>query len=562
MSCSKPHTINKNLLRQGVMLSIDQPSITGANRPTISDARSCQQWLAALPLTNAATAHAELQLQLDLLNHTSALAGIERWRILEQLRESILYVQGEMAKRYIGKAMPLDSNEAGIWKKSLGLWQAFSQGYQICLQNYEDNDKALAPQAPALFQRILRLCGQQMLEYQRLYQSVPDSLWRQLHKTYAQAEEAGLAKTPVVDPLNRMVEGTRPESAYVQALLLDLADPFHFNAKHIDQVERWLDKWASRVAVQTEPLAARPEIKLPELVMELNSPSGLRSLRPGEKGPKLRYLDLSLLAATLAKRIRHLRKGGAPSELDIGNDCQQPGCEVLLVRLFQAWCEPQQHRAYERRAAGEKAQVSFSIAAIHFFCNGSKPFRQPGESNIPDLGWREAQDLQLFGHISDQTKRLSASQIGFAVENWQIRDESALGFKLAADGLHAARVSLNQLVAIRHPEAKHFAIGTIRWMRFDDNGDLNVGVRAFPGIPMAVGIRAPVLIASLQNKFLQGFLLPEIPALKEPATLVLPHGWYGLNKQLELHIDTTLVVRLGTVLERGSDFERVTFTLK
>lgn len=544
------------------MLSIDQPSITGANRTTISDARSCQQWLAALPLTNAAAAHGELQLQLDLLNHTSALSGIERWRILEQLRESIYFVQGEVTKRYVGKPMPLEANELAIWKKALALWQAFTQGYLICLQNYEDNDKALGSHAPHIFQRILRLCGQQMLEYQRLYQSVPDPLWRQLHKTYAQAEEAGLARTPLVDPLNRMVEGTRAESAYVQALLLDLADPFHFNAKHIDQVDRWLDKWASRVTLQTDRTAIRPEIRLPDLIVDLNGGSGLRPAHPGEKSGHLRYIDLSLLAATLAKRIRHLRKGGEPAELDIGNDCQQPGCEMLLVRLYQAWCEPQQHRAYERRSAGEKAQVSFSIAAIHFFCNGSKPFRQPGESNIPDLGWREAQDLQLFGHISDQTKKLSASQIGFAAENWQIRDESALGFKLAADGLHAARVNLNQLVAIRHPEAKHFAIGTIRWMRFDANGDLNIGVRAFPGIPMAVGIRAPVLIASLQNKFLQAFLLPEIPALKEPATLVLPHGWFGANKQLELHIDTTLIVRLGQVLERGADFERVTFSLK
>ena len=79
---------------------------------------------------------------------------------------------------------------------------------------------------------------------------------------------------------------------------------------------------------------------------------------------------------------------------------------------------------------------------------------------------------------------------------------------------------------------------------------------------MAVGIRAPVLISTLQNKFIQAFLLPEIPALKEPATLVLPHGWYGPNKQLELHIDDTLIVRLTQIIDRGADFERVAFEVK
>ena len=546
------------------MLSIDEPSITGAHRPIISDAKSCEQWLAALPLTNAPAAHTELQLQLDLLNHTSALSGVERLRIFEQLRESIQYVQDEVAKKYAGKPVPLDANETALWKKVLTLWQGFTQGYQICLQNYLDNDQALTSFAPVILQRIICLTGQQMLEHQRLYQCVPEALWKQLHKTYASAEKSGLEKIVVKDSLNHMVAGASTEAAYLQVLLMDLADPFHLSAKQLGQLERWLNKWAARVNLTKIPSApAHPELKLPAWVVDLNRPAGIQyGTPPLETGPAIRHLDVNLLTATLVKRIKHLRKGGAPGELDVGEDCQQPACEALLMWLYQQWCEPPQHRAYERRAGEEKAQVAFGMAAIHFFCNGGKPFRQPGERDHPDVGWREAQDLKIFGQISSQTKKLHASQIGFAVENWQIQDESALGFNLVANGLHAARVMLNQLVAIRHPQAKHFAIGMIRWMRFDPNGDLNIGLRAFPGIPMAVGIRAPVLIPTLQNKFLQAFLLPEIPALKEPATLVLPHGWFGPNKQLELHIDDTLNVRLAAVIERGADFERVTFSVK
>ena len=186
----------------------------------------------------------------------------------------------------------------------------------------------------------------------------------------------------------------------------------------------------------------------------------------------------------------------------------------------------------------------------------------PGERSHQDLTWREVEDFQMFGRVSSQTQKLQASQVGFATENWQIQDESALGFRLIADGLHAARVTLNQLVAIRHPQAKHFAIGHVRWIRFDADDELNIGIHAFPGIPMAVGIRAPVLISTLQNKFTQAFLLPEIPTIKEAATLILPQGWYGPNKILELHIDDTLRLRLTQLIERGADFERVAFEVK
>ena len=100
----------------------------------------------------------------------------------------------------------------------------------------------------------------------------------------------------------------------------------------------------------------------------------------------------------------------------------------------------------------------------------------------------------------------------------------------------------------------------MRWLRFDANGDLNAGIHAFPH-PHGGGHSRAGVDPTLQNKFIQAFL-PEIPTIKEPATLVLPHGWYGPNKQLELHIDNTLHVRMTRIVERGADFERVTFEIK
>ncbi len=547
------------------MLSSEPPPLTGATqRPPITDAKSCRQWLDALPLSNTAAAHAEVALQLDLLNHSSALSGIERLRILELLREPVRDLQEGMAKKYIGKPVPLDEAEEAVWKKVVALWAAMSRGYKICLQNFADNDHGLKNQGALLYQRALRLTGVEMLERYRVYRDIPVSLWKQLHRLFAAAEAAGLAKTPVKDPLNRMVEGSSPEGAYVQALLLDFADPFHLNARQIDQIDRWLDKWAGRVNLLKAPAAPpRPDVQLPALVTDLERGSGLAFGTEFDTGPSVRHLDTTLLAATLIKRIRHLRKGGAPADLDVGSDCVQPACEQALTRLYQAWCEPMQPRAYERRKSDVKAQVSFTVAAIHFFCNGGKPLRQPGGTDQPQLSWREAQDFQMFGHVSANTQRMRSTQRGFAAESWQIEDECALGFRLTADGLRAARLTLNQLIAVRHPQAPNFAIGHIRWMRFEgEGGDLHIGVRTFPGIPMAVGIRAPVLIPSLQNKFQPAFLLPEIPAVSQPASLVLPKGWYAPSKHLELQLEQPIDIRLTTLLDHGADFDRVRFELK
>jgi hypothetical protein len=46
--------------------------------------------------------------------------------------------------------------------------------------------------------------------------------------------------------------------------------------------------------------------------------------------------------------------------------------------------------------------------------------------------------------------------------------------------------------------------------------------------------------------------------VKSPPTLVLPAGWFKPNRVLEVG-DKPDRVRLTEVLERGSDFERVTY---
>jgi hypothetical protein len=172
------------------------------------------------------------------------------------------------------------------------------------------------------------------------------------------------------------------------------------------------------------------------------------------------------------------------------------------------------------------------------------------------------QDIQLFGHVSNHTAKMQASQRGYALESWQIVDESALGFRLGADGMHAARIHQNQLVAVRAPDARSFALGEVRWLRFRPDGMLQMGVRTFPGIPIAVGVRPPVLISSLPGKYQPAFLLPEIPALRTPASIVLPTGWYNQNRPLEILFEDKLTVRLTGLLDKGTDFERVAFTFK
>ena len=48
-------------------------------------------------------------------------------------------------------------------------------------------------------------------------------------------------------------------------------------------------------------------------------------------------------------------------------------------------------------------------------------------------------------------------------------------------------------------------------------------------------------------------------AFKAPETLVLPSGWFKPERAIEVYTDNARQVRLASVVDRGADFERVTF---
>ena len=69
----------------------------------------------------------------------------------------------------------------------------------------------------------------------------------------------------------------------------------------------------------------------------------------------------------------------------------------------------------------------------------------------------------------------------------------------------------------------------------------------------------PTGLNAQNEKYVPAFALGAVPALGAPATLVLPAGWYKPKRVLELFADAPLRARLTEVLERGIDFERVSY---
>ena len=518
------------------------------------DSASCKRWIESLPLTNVQSAQHALTQQIARVRQ-AGIAPLELLRVLETLREPVGYVQNELARKYTGKALPLETAEAAVWTRVLALWQELIDGYLACRDAHARGDPGLRSHGALIVMRCLRYTSCAMFEHYRIYRQAPAAPWEKLHQLYAFAEHSGFAHAAVADAFGHQEVDASCTAAYCQALLAQLANPFALSGRQLGFLARWIEQWSGLVNLAPQPL---PPSAIPALAVDLADRAGPVFAAGIEPLASLRYLDLEQLGRTLRQLITLLKQGQTPAQLGLGEDARQPGCESLLMLLYIQWCRAGTGRGEQRDLSAEKAQVCLGMHAAHFYLTG-RAFRAPGSG----LSRQEEHDMQLFGHISERTERMLVSSQSSAVESWQLLNQSSSGFMCMLREPDARmRIDHNQLVAVRRGTSKLFYLGLVQWLRVEENNELFVGVRLFPGIARAVAMRPANFNApSGSTGFERGLLLPELPAPATPATLILPTGWYQPGRFVELHGGQKQIAKLVNLLEKGSDFERCTVTL-
>jgi hypothetical protein len=95
------------------------------------------------------------------------------------------------------------------------------------------------------------------------------------------------------------------------------------------------------------------------------------------------------------------------------------------------------------------------------------------------------------------------------------------------------------------------------------SGQLQMGVQYLPGVAQAVTLKyADAGPAS--GKSVPALLLPAMPALKIPASLIVPRDIFQANRGCELVQPgkEKFNIKMGFSVSGGADFERISFTQK
>jgi hypothetical protein len=502
-----------------------------------TDARAIRQWIENLPLINIDKTVTLLEGALDEINGYN-LPDAERFEALELFARPVAHVNDSLKKKYLGRPIPLKGSALAHAEKAIDLCLRMATGYKI-LAALLDRKTDASPQMATAIHRAIHYYSEILISNYQTYTQHPAGTWGNLNALYALAEKHALATRSIASVATQQEATASIEDSYKQALLLCLACPYRLRQNEIRQVYELLSQWAPYSTLLDsgdgdtgDYFSCRLDCDEPPAYKTLRQASGADSY--------CRFLSTRDMAAPVNATLSEYRSSrqhiGLPEE-------------KTLQRLLMSWGVMPERR-FTRHRRDDEVQLLLGLDHIHeviaepatstetardgedHTIRDSEYLSDPTfeQSTVVNIDWLTGSNAGGNGQAGDdaRAKTFPGSTIKAAgkpsMETWKVQDMSAGGYSLLRETDKASGAQVGELVAINtdiQKDENSWQLGVIRWMKSTPQSGLELGIQMLA--PGAKAIRAAICNEkSSEGNKMNGFLLPEIRALNQPATLLLP----------------------------------------
>ncbi|MDD2883985.1 MAG: hypothetical protein PHT48_02940 [Dechloromonas sp.] len=520
--------------------------------PVVGSVQAATDYLAVLPVDDPVRYEQGVLSLLDSLLRVPPQPDV-LFGVLERLRAGVGRVREELARHYSQRPVPLSELETLAFLRCQAVLQRMAQAYALCAQRVDmpppssDAQQFLAE----VLQRCLYYNGRLIFEHYRACRELVGGCWLAVHAAYKVAEELSLAERSVTDRFMASAE-TCCLATYASILLSDLAGPASQGARNIDMIRRWAELWSSKAQVLRPPVSE--ERTLP-IHLDRDVPL-CPAEGAGETTANLRLFDIRAVGREARHALAKLKKTSRPEQLGLG---EEPAGKVihLLQSLVAPWSQSLAVRRFRRFASDGQARLTSGLEAIYQQVAG-----QPFVAQDSRQAYSRGDHVQLHIFRDKVAAAVVPLDVAEQTESWRVLNHSASGFRLRRDG-PGHSLQHGQLVAVCPPDSKRFFLAHVTWLVENQAGALVCGLSILPGLPQALAVRLLPLpsegVPAL--RYAVAFKLPAVPGVGEEPSLVLPLGLYQASRTLETRQDKRLGrLRMLNILQRGSDFDRVSYS--
>lgn len=483
-----------------------------------TQARGVKLWIEGLPLANAGATAKLLYNGLRELNATEVDAG-SRIEILELLRQPVLFVMAGMEKHVLNQPLPLPAQKRQIGQVIRDFHHELAVGYRIAVADL-CGPRGAVPflrgkyVGAALTRAATHLCGVMQKAY-LCYAEVPTGTLSALHAVMAYATVSGTHDRLVPDPLYGNASYS-PQIAYLQAMLLSLANPYRLTQKEMIELGEAARIWSWQCELRFD-----------------GGGQGVFVIDPAsDAAPGTRPLDGAFWRLETQRLVTNLREQVARVRAE-GNGLTMPLIQPksrlgqgealaadLLDRVLDAWGFSGE-RGHPRMPGGHDLDSAIGMQAAHQCVNVGQDFNGFVQQLLQaGISLSDRERSGVWSQANAENARLSLQRV-------RVLDQSLGGYRIAWEHADTLRARVGELIVLAAPpmaedddEPRDWLLGILRWLKATRSDGLEAGVQLLARRTEAVALRT--LSDDGRSSVLHRALLLDPLESGDPPALVVP----------------------------------------
>ena len=486
--------------------------------------------LAGLETKDPVTALEEVSGYLDQVKTADGLAALRGYEIVDLLDRTARPQYRKLNQLYVSEAHRLTKFQQGRIAAAAGtLCQQLADGYRFCLAKYEVGAigaSALRQHLPRITARAIRAYGGQLKWSLLRYGPVEGRTWEGLGQLYVAAQSLGFLGEPLV--LYRGSTGrSSPEHEFLKVLMLAVSSPDSLLPIQLDITERLIARFAPNLA------SSRQAGDGLHYVFELSAARAPgRLARISGLPPSTLFFGPGTASRQVDELIAVIEQHNAvPSDLTLGTEHRLERVEEALRHLQRYWSRDLPERRQRRRRHVE------SVTVVHEF----------------------AEVVANAGGLFLESPFISND------ETWTVEDKSEGGFSAVVREPQGHWIRVGQLIGVRRDEGVTWAVGIVRRVTSDEQGNRRVGVELLSHGGAAVTVLPAAISERDEGIAPDGeicVLLSSSSVQTGEVTLLMRPGLFRRGRELAMRAyDRSYVLSPLGLSEKGEDFELVRFRI-
>lgn len=518
----------------------------------VSTAGGIEAWAKKLPMANTGESARQLFSAITEINHWQA-EPLLRLKALEIIRPYIYSINTQLAKHFLVSSVALNSKQLKVAQLSQALQSNLSIGYKLVIvDGIRQKKSGLSVKAFALaIHRAMTEISQGILLSYQLYQQPAEHSWLEINQLYLFAEANRWLDVEIGDKQTKFLSNSTIKQRFIHIHLLAVAKPNNLRQQELALLYNCLELWVK----ECEVTAGDNESALFIIHLYRDRTAIFRQNLRADQYTLFRGIN----TLGLIKKLKLWSTNPQQKAITVPKQIT----DSLLAHVIQAWSVHAQ-RVFRRVNTEGRLHLCLGLTALHYYCAQKQNFekllnelrtdkktvdysKERARSTLVDDVWAHAfdADSKPEGFASDADITYVSSNTSKTEEENKhpthqadIVNASPGGYSIRWQGVTPTNLQAGELLGIMEEDSRHWAVGVIRWIHKASHTETKVGIELLSPNAEAGGA---LLLQKTGNNgpFLRALILPEIKALAQPPSLIVPQLPFRTGNKIEMLFQNT-----------------------